>query len=84
MTVTQPNPAHPAPVEVFRSNDPGRLMIAKSLLDDADIEYAVPNEPLQNLFPGGYSASTVTPYIIVRAEDADAAREILKPLDGPA
>jgi hypothetical protein len=82
MTMADPN--HPAPVEVFRSNDPGRLMIAKSLLDDAGIEYAAPNEPLQNLFPGGNLGSTVTPYLLVRAEDAADAREILKPLNEPA
>jgi hypothetical protein len=82
MTTRDPN--HPAPVEVFRSNDPALFMVAKSLLEGAGIEYAAPNEPLQNLFPGGYLGSTVTPSLLVRAEDADAAREILKPLNEPA
>jgi hypothetical protein len=77
------NDERPGPVVIFRTNDPSRLMIAKSLLEDAGIEYAVPGETAQGLFPGGYHASEFTPGIQVRGEDADDARALLQELQEP-
>jgi hypothetical protein len=70
------------PVTVFRTNDPGLLVIAKSLLDDAGIAYLVAGEELQSLFAGGHMLSDFTPSIRVAAEDAADARQLLRELGG--
>lgn len=69
-------------VTILRTNDPGLLGIAKSLLDDAGIAYVVAGEGLQGLFPGDLSGNDFAPRILVAAEDAEAARELLRELDG--
>jgi hypothetical protein len=41
------------PVTVFRTNDPGLLAVAQSLLEDADIEFFVAGQAVGGLYPGG-------------------------------
>jgi hypothetical protein len=67
-------------VTVFETNDPGLLVIAKSLLDDAGIAYVVSGEEVQSLFAGGHLLSDFTPSIQVSPEDAADAREMLQGL----
>lgn len=57
------------------------LMIAKSMLDDAGIEYFAKNEGVVGLFAGGqigFNPFTGPIEIQVRPEDADMARELLE------
>ena len=49
MEERQPN--SPAPVTVLTVRDPGVLAVAKSVLDDANIEYFAKGEGAQNLTP---------------------------------
>jgi hypothetical protein len=67
-------------VTVFKTNDPGLLGMAKSLLADAGIAYVVAGEGLQGLFPGSHYGNDFAPRILVGAEDADTARELLREL----
>ena len=69
-------------VTVLKTNDPGLLGIAKSLLDDAGIAYVVAGEGLQGLFPGDLSGNDFAPRILVAAEDVESARELLREVDG--
>ena len=68
------------PVTVFRTNDPGLLAVAQSLLEEADIDFNIAGEALLHLFPGSGVGTDMTPSIQVPAEDADEARELLKAL----
>jgi hypothetical protein len=57
------------------------LMIAKSMLDDAEIDYFAKNEGVVGLFAGGqigFNPFTGPIEIQVRPEDADMARELLE------
>jgi hypothetical protein len=72
--------ADSGPVTVFRTNDPGVLAVAKSLLEAADVEFFVAGEVLTGLFPGGAAGPYGAPEIRVAAENADEARELLKEL----
>ena len=44
-------------VTVFRTNDPGLLAVAQSLLEDADIEFFVAGQFVSGLFPGEIPAA---------------------------
>lgn len=44
-------PAYVDLVTVFESRDPAAFAVAESLLQSADIEYAVQNEGTENIFP---------------------------------
>ena len=66
------------PVTVFRTNNPGALAVAKSLLEDAGIEFFVVGEAVGGLYPG--AAGPFPPEIRVTRRNAEAARELLKEL----
>jgi putative signal transducing protein len=68
------------PVTVFRTNDPGLLAVAQSLLAEADIDFFVSGQAMSGLYPGGAINPFGVPEIRVAAEDADEARELLKDL----
>jgi len=68
------------PVTVFKTNDPGLLAVAQSLLEEADIEFFVAGEASSGLFPGGAASPFGSPEIRVAAEHADEARALLKGL----
>lgn len=70
---------------VFAAGDPARLAMAKSILDAAGIEYLVRGEGLQDLFGWGrvgtgYNMIAGPAEFVVREEDAQSAREILRDL----
>jgi hypothetical protein len=72
-------------VAVFRSGDQGQIVVAKSLLEAEGIEYLVRSEGLQDLFGWGRLAigfsNVVGPAeFLVRKEDGDRARELLRDL----
>jgi putative signal transducing protein len=72
------------PVTVLATNDPAMLMVAKSLLEDANIEFFAKGEGLQDLFGFG-RVTAVNPVtgvaeLQVAAEDAEEATRILEPL----
>ena len=69
-----------APVTVFRTNDPGLLAVAQSLLEDAHIEFFVAGQTASGLYPGGATGPYGVPEIRVAAQNADEARELLKEL----
>jgi putative signal transducing protein len=69
-----------APVTVFRTNDPGLLAVAQSLLEDAHIEFFVAGEAASGLYPGGATGPYGVPEIRVAAQNADEARKLLKEL----
>lgn len=63
-------------------------MLAKSILQNAEIFYNVKNENLQNLFAVGQYSTSINPLIglmviEVPAEQAEAAYNLLKPLFEP-
>jgi hypothetical protein len=68
------------PVTVFRTNDPGLLAVAQSLLQDADIEFFVAGQAVSSLYPGGATGPYGVPEIRVSAQNADEARDLLKEL----
>ena len=74
----------PAPelVVVLAAGDANTVAIAKSLLLDAGIEFAVSGEEVQDLFgygrfPAGYNVAMGPVRLCVRPEDALEAREVL-------
>jgi hypothetical protein len=87
-----PNPGpEPTPdvnlVPVLTTGDAGIIGIAKSLLENAEIDYFVRGDGLQDLFGLGrltsYSYLTGPAEFLVRADDAVRAHEILDPLIAP-
>jgi len=68
-------------VTVFRTSDPGLVAVAKSILDEAAIEYVAQGEHIQNLFPLIASGPV---QFQVRFEDAPRAHELLSALDSPS
>jgi len=80
-------------VTVLATGDSGLVAIAKSLLQSADIPYAVRGEDVQDLFGvgrmlGSYNLITGPIEIQVRAQDAHDAELLLEDLledqkDGP-
>ena len=70
---------------VFATGDPALIAFAKSLLDAEGVEYGVRAEGLQHLFGwgsvgAGYSILTGPAEFVVREEDAQRARELLRDL----
>ena len=78
---------HPDPkIEtVFATGDPALVALAKSLLEDAKIEYFTKGYEIQDLIGigslGGLNYVTGPVEFIVAAKDAPAARELLAHLD---
>ena len=68
------------PVTVFKTNDPGLLAVAQSLLEDANIEFFVVGQSASGLYPGGATGPYGVPEIRVAAADADEAGQLLKAL----
>jgi zinc-ribbon domain/Putative prokaryotic signal transducing protein len=84
---TEPRRGGPAPVAVFETSNTGVLVVAKSLLEAEKISYLVQGEPLQDLFGAGRFGTGFSPIagpmeIVVAAEDADSARDLLSGLEG--
>jgi hypothetical protein len=67
-------------VTVFRTNDPGLLAVAQSLLENADIEFFVAGQAVSGLYPGGATGPYGVPEIRVAAQNAEEARALLKEL----
>jgi putative signal transducing protein len=74
-------------VRVLATGDAGLIALAKSLLESETIDYFVRGDGLQDLFGlgrmTGYSFAMGPAEFLVRAEDADRARELLEGLTGP-
>jgi putative signal transducing protein len=68
------------PVIVFRTNDPGLLAVAQSLLRAANIEFFVVGQVVSGMYPGGAAGPYGVPAICVGVEDVEAARDLLKEL----
>jgi hypothetical protein len=74
-----------APVTVLESGDPAVLLVAESLLEGAEIVYFAKGEGAQDLFGAGRLGTGFNPgvgaiQLQVPAEDAEAARELLRDL----
>jgi Putative prokaryotic signal transducing protein len=74
-------------VPVFATGDAALISIAKSLLEAEAIDYLGRGEGIQDLFGWGRIASGFNVVVgpvefLVRAEDAERARDLLKGLDG--
>ena len=72
-------------VTVFWAADAGDLALAKSMLQEAGIEYATLNESVQDIFgwgrfPGGLNVAMGMVQVQVRDSDAAYARELLDSL----
>ena len=71
-------------VTVLATGDAGLIALAKSLLEGETIDYFVRGDGLQDLFGlgrmTGYSFAMGPAEFLVRAEDADRARELLEGL----
>jgi hypothetical protein len=71
-------------VSVLATGDPGVIGLAKSLLESEQIDYFVRGEGLQDLFGLGritsFSFAMGPAQFLVRADDADRARALLKEL----
>jgi len=78
---------HPDPkIEtVYATGDAARVTLAKSLLEDAEIEYFTKGYEIQNLIGigvlGGLNYVTGPVEFLVAARDAPTARELLAHLD---
>jgi hypothetical protein len=76
-------------VTVYRGSDPALFAFAKSLLEQAGVEYVTRGEALQNLFgvgTAGFSSDLVAGPVEIQVRDIDAqrARDLLADLDSPA
>jgi hypothetical protein len=70
------------PVTVLESGDPALLAVAKSLLEDAGIQFFAKGEGVQDLFAAGRVGTGFNPFVgpielQVAAEDAAEANAIL-------
>jgi len=78
---------HPDPkIEtVYATGDPALVTVAKSLLEDAGIEYFTKGDEIQDLVGGGRLGGFNIPCgpveFVVAAKDAPTARELLAHLD---
>lgn len=75
----------PEIVTVFETGNAALVALAKSMLDAAEIAYAVKGEHLQNLFGGGvigtgFNVLVGPVQIQVRREDEAEARSVLSDL----
>ena len=68
-------------VSVRSTGDAGLIAIAKSILDGEAIDYFVRGDGLQDLFGVGRATSFPAEFL-VRADDAERVRELLKDLTG--
>jgi hypothetical protein len=68
-------------VTVFASGNEALLVVAKSLLESAEIDYLVRGEAIQAIWPGvagsGFSAVGGPVELLVKAEDETEARKLL-------
>ena len=69
-------------VELFRTTDPAKLMVIKSVLDSAEIPYLVQGEENLHLLSWGISgslfqASSLCAILFVQHEDLESAKVIL-------
>jgi len=67
------------------TGDPAKIMVAKSILDEAGIKYLAQGEGLQDLFAMGRLGTGFNPLIgpvkfLVRNEDQQIAKELLQEL----
>ena len=74
------------PVCVFRSGHQGRVAIAKSILQSADVPFVVLNEGTQNLvgwgsFPAGFNIALGGVEIFVSRADEEDARAMVGDLE---
>lgn len=74
---------------VFKTGNPVLLSLAKSMLEEAGIEYVVAGEESQYLLGAGGSGIGFNPTtgpvrVQVRLQDADRAREVLENLEESA
>jgi hypothetical protein len=71
-------------VSVLSTGDAGVIALAKSLLEGEEIDYFVRGDGLQDLFGLGratsFSYAMGPAQFLVRADDADRVRELLKDL----
>ncbi len=78
--MTQPNRPD-EPVTVLRTSDPAILGVAKSLLEDARIDFFAKGEGVQDLFAwgriGGFNPIVGPVQLQVAPEDAEEARAVL-------
>jgi hypothetical protein len=78
---------HPDPKmeTVYATGDPALVAIAKSLLEDAEIEYFTKGDEIQNMIGigglGGLGYVIAPVEFVVAAEEAPTARELLAHLD---
>jgi hypothetical protein len=74
-------------VTVLRSNDGGLVAVAKSLLEDAGIDYVVRGETLRNVMgwggPGVFNNAIGEAEFQVREDDAPDASRLLARLEQP-
>lgn len=75
-------------VRVMDLPDPGSLAIARSLLDEAGVDFFIKNEETQALFGWGqlgtgYNVITGPPVLMVDSSRVDEVRELLAPLLEP-
>jgi hypothetical protein len=74
-------------VRVFATDEMGRYLFAKSLLDREEIEYIAKGETSKNVegwTPSGWLDTVLGPAELwVRSEDAERARSLLRALDSP-
>jgi Putative prokaryotic signal transducing protein len=74
-------------VRVFATDEMGRYLFAKSLLDREEIEYIAKGETLRNVegwSPSGWLDIVRGPAELwVRSEDAERAQSVLRALDAP-
>lgn len=73
-------------VTVFTTGDPADVMVAKSLLDGAGIEYFAKDEGVQDVFGAGrigsgFNVMAGQVEILVRPADEEPARQLLLDLD---
>lgn len=78
------SPPEPVLVRVLRTEDPGLIPLAKSMLDEEAIEHLTRGEDPQDPFRGQLGAHASGPVEFwVREEDADRARALLDGLSAP-
>ena len=70
-------------VTVLESSDPARLLVAKSLLEDAEIPYLAKGEGVQDLFAWGrfgtgFSLIAGAVRLQVSVDDAEEAKALLE------
>lgn len=73
------------PVTVLETGDPALLAVAKSLLEEASIQYFAKGEGVQDLFGGGRFGTGFSPFtgpiqLQVAADDAEEAKTLLSDL----